>query len=993
MTTITWKGGADLNWFSPLNWIGNSAPQAGDDAVIGGSVTVTIDASSAAAAGVTLTGGAALQVASNLALSGTLAGSLLLSGTLTGGTLTTAPVTTGGTLVGVSLAYAAPVLGGVVIDPATAASAAIGVAGTLTLTPGLYGGSITLDPTLVQGVAVLQAGIGSGAVTIAPAGTVLIGEAAALATTLPPAESVGITGALLNEGTISGNFGYAASADVTIGGASFVNRGLVSLDPVSIRETLSSGPAPHSTTTTYTEAFGPTLDISAADFVNLGTINLAGGTLELTGATASNQGVIALSDVPTQFAGGPGTLTNEVVIGTAGFSNTGTITADMVAIAAALSLAALGSIDGQLLISGTLDLGGGTLDATHYGSVFVTGTVRDGTLKSGTGTLTILGGAALDAVTVDQPGGITVYGPNTLEGIPAGATAVTLDAATVKLDFAAAASITGVGITAGGAGIADTLALDAGTVTLDAASTLTLLGGTLTVSGPGTLADDGSISVNAGTLSLGAALIGSGSLAVAAGATLLDSGTVGGTLTITLGANAAMQAATLEGGAVTLGTGATLSATQLDGGAVSVGQNATLSAGTLGGTATITLDAGSAATITALSGSPTVDFAGGSALLVLPGTGAVGVTLIGLAATDLIDFTGVSSTPAQGFGAGGAGLANGALQVTGASGDTAHAPVSNVSAGLLFSTGGDGTGGTLVTAQACYAAGTRIVTARGAIAVERLRPGDLVRTVAGQWRPITRLTRQRVDGARHPRPADAWPVCVAAHAVAPGRPARDLWLSPDHALLLEGVLIPVRYLLNGATVRQMPAGMIEYWHVALPTHDVLLAENLPAESFLPTEGRAALVLRQWRAHGAARLVTAGPKLAAARARLLARAAALGHRQTDDPDLAVLADGRRLRRRAGGFDLPRGTEAIRLLSRSFVPAEFGVADGRRLGIAVAALSLDEAALALADARLAAGWHAAEPHWRWTGGDALIAAGGARRFALTLAMSGRYWRAPG
>ena len=54
---------------------------------------------------------------------------------------------------------------------------------------------------------------------------------------------------------------------------------------------------------------------------------------------------------------------------------------------------------------------------------------------------------------------------------------------------------------------------------------------------------------------------------------------------------------------------------------------------------------------------------------------------------------------------------------------------------------------------------------------------------------------------RHPRPHDVRPVRIAAHAFGLGRPRRDLRLSPDHAVFVDGVLIPVRYLLNGATVR------------------------------------------------------------------------------------------------------------------------------------------------------------------------------------------------
>jgi hypothetical protein len=49
----------------------------------------------------------------------------------------------------------------------------------------------------------------------------------------------------------------------------------------------------------------------------------------------------------------------------------------------------------------------------------------------------------------------------------------------------------------------------------------------------------------------------------------------------------------------------------------------------------------------------------------------------------------------------------------------------------------------------------------------------------------------------------------------------------------------VRYLLNGATVRQENVAAVSYWHVGLPAHAVLLAGGLPCESYLDTGNRAA----------------------------------------------------------------------------------------------------------------------------------------------------------
>jgi len=92
------------------------------------------------------------------------------------------------------------------------------------------------------------------------------------------------------------------------------------------------------------------------------------------------------------------------------------------------------------------------------------------------------------------------------------------------------------------------------------------------------------------------------------------------------------------------------------------------------------------------------------------------------------------------------------------------------------------------------------------------------------------------------------------------------------------VLIPVRCLVNGSTIVQVPVDRVTYHHVELAEHDVLLAEGLPAESFLDMRdgtnyaNRAGPVrlypdysARMWEAFGCARLVVTGPELEAVRA--------------------------------------------------------------------------------------------------------------------------------
>ncbi|MBN9510113.1 MAG: Hint domain-containing protein [Alphaproteobacteria bacterium] len=130
---------------------------------------------------------------------------------------------------------------------------------------------------------------------------------------------------------------------------------------------------------------------------------------------------------------------------------------------------------------------------------------------------------------------------------------------------------------------------------------------------------------------------------------------------------------------------------------------------------------------------------------------------------------------------------------------------------------------------ACFAAGTRIATPAGARPVEALRPGDAVLTPRGPRR--LRWAGRRRGDARGT--SELRPVRITAGALGPGRPSRDLLLSPSHAVLLAGSLVPAIALLHGAAVRREPPGDVDYCHLALDTHDIVFAEGVAVETFMP----------------------------------------------------------------------------------------------------------------------------------------------------------------
>jgi microcystin-dependent protein len=156
----------------------------------------------------------------------------------------------------------------------------------------------------------------------------------------------------------------------------------------------------------------------------------------------------------------------------------------------------------------------------------------------------------------------------------------------------------------------------------------------------------------------------------------------------------------------------------------------------------------------------------------------------------------------------------------------------------------------------CFAEGSRIATPSGQVPVESLAIGDVVLTRDGEASPIAWIGFRHVNCRRHARPTAVQPVCIATNAFAPGCPSRDLRLSPDHAVWFDGVLIPIKHLINASTVRQMSVREVTYFRIELATHDIVLANDLPVESYLDTGdraafangGRASLAPRVWGRH-------------------------------------------------------------------------------------------------------------------------------------------------
>jgi hypothetical protein len=137
------------------------------------------------------------------------------------------------------------------------------------------------------------------------------------------------------------------------------------------------------------------------------------------------------------------------------------------------------------------------------------------------------------------------------------------------------------------------------------------------------------------------------------------------------------------------------------------------------------------------------------------------------------------------------------------------------------------------TAAVCYAAGTQIATAAGEVPVEYLRIGDFVKTLHAGPQKIKWIGRRSYDGRFIAGNQDILPICIKRHAIAEDVPARDLFVSPGHAICIGGALIHAIRLVNGVSIIQAQAvESVTYYHVELESHEIIFAENCPAESFM-----------------------------------------------------------------------------------------------------------------------------------------------------------------
>jgi hypothetical protein len=317
---------------------------------------------------------------------------------------------------------------------------------------------------------------------------------------------------------------------------------------------------------------------------------------------------------------------------------------------------------------------------------------------------------------------------------------------------------------------------------------------------------------------------------------------------------------------------------------------------------------------------------------------------------------------------------------------------------------GSETPGTITPAPTCYCDGTRLMTTEGEVKVEDLAVGQMLVTASGAQQPIRWIGFRKINMRLHPEPDLVQPIRIAAGALAEGVPTRDLVVSPDHGMLVDGALIPARLLVNHRSITlDSSRAVVTYYHIELEQHDIVMAEGAPSESYLDTGNRDTFenapvttmkpdmsVAQRLRmpADGACMpLVTDVDSVLPVWQRLADRAgtsateAEMAVAGSEDGGIRLVVAGRTVRPVVEQADrlifaLPRDAGEVRLVSGAARPnkARPWIDDRRSLSVAVKDVVADQTMIALDGPAFGTGWwdiEAAGPtSFRWTNGDAKL-----------------------
>jgi hypothetical protein len=256
--------------------------------------------------------------------------------------------------------------------------------------------------------------------------------------------------------------------------------------------------------------------------------------------------------------------------------------------------------------------------------------------------------------------------------------------------------------------------------------------------------------------------------------------------------------------------------------------------GPLTGTGIIQITQGSTLELNgSVSSTQTIQFAASDANLILNDPSEFFGTISSFSFGNTIDLAGIS------FGSDSISNSNGVLSVIGSS--------NNLLATINFDTAtsnenlklvSDGGLGSQIIATACFLSGTLISTKNRKVPVQELVIGDKIIASDNREHIIKWIGRRTYRQPFKKNDRTIFPICICKSAFSDNIPSENLFLSPEHSILIENLLVPSKFLVNGKSIKIIDnLSEISYYHIELDNHELILAENTKVETFIDAGSR------------------------------------------------------------------------------------------------------------------------------------------------------------
>jgi hypothetical protein len=147
----------------------------------------------------------------------------------------------------------------------------------------------------------------------------------------------------------------------------------------------------------------------------------------------------------------------------------------------------------------------------------------------------------------------------------------------------------------------------------------------------------------------------------------------------------------------------------------------------------------------------------------------------------------------------------------------------------------------------CYVKGTLILTKNGWKPIEEIKEGTKVLTkgkiqklkhvdiyAETQFMPVLWASKFKVTASN----GKSYPICIKKDALGENIPFKDLYVSPNHGLLINGKRVVAKKLINETTIYQDKTWKdVEYYHLECDKHCAIFANGALSESYLNEKNR------------------------------------------------------------------------------------------------------------------------------------------------------------